>query len=94
MKRRVFITCLNKERKIFNFNLGTLIGAVVGFVIVGLSKGMIWGLGAGAVGFSIGSWISESIFKGYFQRFLYWNFPYPKDWISRNVPESSDKEEL
>ena len=49
---------------------------------------------AGGIGFAFGNWISNSMYNGGFQRFLYWNLPYAKDWISRNIPESSEKEEL
>lgn len=94
MKRRTFIPCLNRQRKIYNFSVGSLIGCVIGFVICGLSKGILWGLAGAGIGFSLGNWIAGMVFKGYLQRFLYWNFPYAKDWLGRNVPESSEKEEL
>jgi len=94
MKRRTFIPCLNKQRKLYNFSIGSLIGCAIAVILVGVSKGVIWGLGAGAVGFAFGNWISNSLYSGALQRFLYWNFPYAKDWHSRNIPESSEKEEL
>jgi len=94
MKRRTFIPCLNKQRKLYNFNIGSLIGCAVGTILLGLSKGILWGLGGAAIGFVFGNWISNALFLGYMQRFIYWNFPYPKDWLSKNIPESSEKEEL
>ena len=94
MKKRTFIPCLNKQRKLYNFSIGSLIGCGIGVSLVGLSKGVIWGLGAGGIGFAFGNWISNSMYNGGFQRFLYWNLPYGKDWLSRNIPESSEKEEL
>lgn len=94
MKRRTFIPCLNKQRKIYNFSIGALIGCIVGFVLCGLSKGILWGLGGAALGFSLGNWVAAMWFLGYLQRFLYWNLPYAKDWLSKNIPESSEKEEL
>lgn len=94
MKRRTFIPCLNKQRKIYNFTIGSLVGCVVGFVVCGLSKGILWGLGGAGVGFSLGNWLAGMVFKGDLQRFIYWNFPYAGDWLGKNVPESSEKEEL
>jgi O-antigen/teichoic acid export membrane protein len=94
MKRRTFIPCLNKQRKIYNFSIGSLIGCVVGFALCGLSAGILWGLVGAALGFSFGNWLASAWFLGYAQRFIYWNFPYAKDWLGKNIPESSDKEEL
>jgi len=94
MKNRTFIPCLNKQRKIYNLNVGSLIGCVVSGALLGMSKGFLWGLGGGAIGFVFGNWISNSLFLGYMQRFIYWNFPYAKEWLSKNIPESSEKEEL
>jgi hypothetical protein len=94
MKRRTFIPCLNKQRKLYNFSIGSLIGCAIAMVLVVPSKGVLWGLGAGAVGFVFGNWLSNSLYTGAFQRFLYWNLPYARDWLSRNISESCEKEEL
>ena len=46
MARRVFTKCLNQELKIFNFSVGSLIGGGILLVLAGLSKGLMWGMGA------------------------------------------------
>lgn len=94
MNRRTFIPCLNKQRKIYNFSFGSLFGCALGFTICSLIKGILWGLAGAGIGFSIGNWLAELVYRGVVQRFIYWNFPYAKDWLGRNVPESADQEEL
>lgn len=94
MTQRYFIPCLNKQRKLFNFSIGALVGGAVLFAFVGLVKGLLWGVGAGAIGFTVGDWLSTQWFIGGLQRALYWNLPYAKDWLDRNIPESSDSLEL
>ena len=47
MARRVFTKCLNQELKIFNFSVGSLIGGGILLVLGALSKGLMWGIGAG-----------------------------------------------
>jgi len=91
MTRRVFIKCLNAEPKIFNCNLGSLIGAVVLLTLFGLSKGLMWGLGGSAIGLTIGGHVSRQWFLGDFQKKLYWHVPYQKLWIDKNVPESHNR---
>jgi hypothetical protein len=94
MARRVFIPCLNSERKIYNFRLGSLIGSVFMLIFVGGSLGMLWGLGGAGVGFYFGSWCSKQWYLGNTQKNIYWNLPFAKDWLGREIPESSEKEEL
>lgn len=94
MKQRVFIRCLNKQRKIYNFNLGALIGCGFGMLVVGIGKGLIWGLGAGAVGLSIVGGIANAIYSGELQRLMYWHLPYAKYWLSPYISESAQREEL
>ena len=48
MARRVFTKCLNQELKIFNFSVGSLIGGGILLVLGALSKGLMWGMGAGS----------------------------------------------
>lgn len=91
--RRRFIACLNKERKIYNYSIGSLAGAVIGFAL-GVSKGLFWGLGAGAIGLTLGRWIGNLLYRGILQRFAYRHLPYTKDWIDKKVPDSADREEL
>lgn len=94
MARREFIACLNKQRKIWNYSYGSLIGAVIAAVIFGLPAGFLWGLGAGGVGFTIGGWIDKNLYLGSCQRLMYWVLPYAGDWLSRDIPESSQRYEL
>lgn len=94
MTRRIFIPCLNKEPKLYNFSYGTLIGGALCTIFVGISKGVLWGLGAGGIGAFIGGWISKELYKGNLQRAFYWYFPYSKELIDRNIPDSSNTHEL
>ena len=88
MARRVFTKCLNQELKIFNFSVGSLIGGGILVVLVGLSKGLMWGMGAGVIGFMIGRWLSKQWFLGQIQRKLYWYLPFEKIFIDKNTPPS------
>ena len=92
MSRREFNTCLNKESKIYNVSYGSLIGAALLMVPVGLIMGMIWGFGGGVLGFGIGRILSKEWQQGNLQRKLYWHLPYGKYWIDKNVPESHHRE--
>ncbi len=94
MKRRTFLLCLNKQRKFYNFSIGGVVGCASCALIFGLPKGVIWGLAAGAIGFVVGNWTSRALYYGDLQRGMYWYLPYAKIWLSPNVPESSEREEL
>ena len=93
MQRRTFIKCLNKQRKIYNLSIEAVIGWCIGLVL-GLSQGLLWGIGAAAVGLSIGAWVGKLIYKGNLQRLMYWHLPYTKIWLKPNIPNSADREEL
>ncbi len=93
MQKRTFIPCLNKQRKLYNLSIESIIGWFIGLVL-GLTQGLLWGIGMGAIGMSLGSWIGKLLYKGKVQRFIYWHFPYTKYWLDRNAPNSSDREEL
>jgi hypothetical protein len=94
MSRREFIDCLNSEPKAFNCNLGSLAGGVVMLVLFGFAKGLFWGLGFGAIGFTVGGWISRQWFLGKLQRTIYWKLPLSKVWLDKNAPLSSTRTEL
>jgi hypothetical protein len=88
MNRRKFSTCLNKEAKAYNQSVFGLISSAVLGGFLGLTKGMMWGLGGAAVGLVIGSMFSRSWHAGDIQRMLYWYLPWQKLWIDKNIPES------
>ena len=94
MSRREFIDCLNKERKAFNCNFGSLIGGGVLLALFGFGKGLFWGLGAGTAGYLIGGWISRQWFLGNLQRSIYWQLPFANIWLDKNTPLSSNRREL
>lgn len=94
MNRREFIDCLNKEPKAFNCNFGSLIGGVVMLVLFGFTQGFFWGLGVGAIGFTIGGWVSKQWFLGKLQRTIYWRIPLSKIWLDKNTPLSSNRREI
>lgn len=94
MARRKFIACLNRQKKIWNYSFGCLVGAVVMGTIFGLLMGILWGFGAAGVGFAIGGWIDNSVYLGKLQRLMYWVMPYSGEWLSKNIPESSQRYEL
>ena len=94
MSRREFIPCLNRQPKIYNLAMVGVVGGVCGFAVIGLAKGILFGLAGGRVCFAFGSWLSGMMFRGYMQRFLYWNLPFAKEWLCKNIPESSNKEEM
>ena len=94
MTRREFIDCLNKEPKAFNCNFGSLIGGGVSLALLGFSKGLFWGFGAGFVGFMLGGWISKQWFLGNLQRKIYWALPFADIWLDKNAPHSSRRREL
>lgn len=88
MSKKAFVTCLNDEVKIYNFPVMAVVVCAAGFAVVGLFKGLIWGMGAGALGFVLGSWLSKEWHAGDLQRKLYWQLPWQKAWIHKNMPES------
>jgi hypothetical protein len=92
MTRRVFNNCLNLERKAFNFSFGAIIGCAGAGSIAGISSGLLWGFGGGAIGFAVGGWISKQWHAGNLQRYFYWYLPYAKIWINNEVPESHHQE--
>ena len=94
MSRREFIDCLNNEPKAFNCNFGSLAVGIVMLALFGFTKGLFWGLGAGAVGFTLGGWLSKQWFLGNLQRSIYWKIPLPKIWLDKNAPLSSNRREL
>ena len=92
--RRRFIPCLNQQRKIYNYNYGSIIGALFFLVFIAVIKGTLWGLGAAGIGFAVGGWVSNQWHLGNIQRNLYWHLPYAKKWLDGNISESSDINEL
>lgn len=94
MGKRVFISCFNQQKKIWNCSYGSIVGAVIFAVILGTSVGFIWGLGAGGIGFTVGGWIDKNLYLGKCQRLIYWLMPYSSYWLSGDIPESSQKYEL
>lgn len=88
MARRRFANCLNQELRAFNCSIGSLIGGGVCFVLFGLAKGIMWGIGFGSMGFMFGKWFSTSWFTGKLQRQLYWHLPWASLWIDKNTPNS------
>ena len=63
-------------------------------LIFGMGLGLLYGLGMAAVGFVIGNWIDNEMYRGNIQKNLYWHFPFAKEWIDKNIPESCDSREL
>ncbi len=94
MSRREFIDCLNKEPKAFNCNFGSLIGGGVMLALLGFSKGLFWGLGAGGAGFLIGGRVSRQWFLGNLQAQIYRQLPFANIWLDKNIPPSSQRKEL
>lgn len=94
MNRRIFIPCLNKQPKIYNFNYGTVIGAIGCTILGWIISGLLVGLIVGGLGSAFGGWLANQIFKGNVQRFLYWHLPYSRDLIDKNIPDSSNSHEL
>ena len=94
MSRREFIDCLNKEPKAFNCNFGSLIGGASMLGLFAFTQGLFWGLGAGAVGFTIGGWVSRQLFLGKLQSSIYWKMPLASIWLDKNAPLSSNRKEL
>ena len=88
MTRRVFTKCLNNEPKAFNFSIGSIVGGVSLLALFGFGKGLMWGIGFGAIGFTVGGWISKQWFLGNIQRKLYWHLPSSRLLIDKNCPES------
>ena len=94
MSKREFIDCLNKEPKAFNCNYGSLIGGISMLALFGFIKGLFWGFGFGAIGFTAGGWISRQWFLGEIQRTIYWKLPLSNVWLDKNTPHSSNRMEL
>ena len=94
MSRREFIDCLNSEPKAFNCNFGSLIGGGISLALLGFSKGLFWGLGAGVAGFLLGGRLSRQWFLGHLQRKIYWQLPFANIWLDKNIPPSSQRKEL
>lgn len=92
--RRRFIACLNQPRKLYNFSSGAVIGAVGGLVIVGLAAGLLFGLASSVLGLVMGNWLSEQLYRGSLQRFIYWHCPYARYWLASNIPDSAARNEL
>ena len=92
--RRVFIDCLNKEPKAFNCNYGSIFLGTISLALFGFGKGLFWGIGAGAIGFVAGSWLSNRWYLGHIQRIIYWKIPFVQFWLDKNIPASSDRREL
>ena len=88
MARRKFSTCLNLEPKLYNFSIGAIIGGGVMLSLFGVGKGLMWGLGAGAIGFGVGGYLSKQWFLGQMQRKLYWNMPWADKVVDKNTPPS------
>jgi hypothetical protein len=88
MARRVFTSCLNQEPKAFNSPIGGIACGGVLLVLFGVGKGLMWGMGGGVAGYTIGSWLSKQWFLGQIQRKLYWYLPGQKLFIDKNIPES------
>lgn len=88
MHRRVFSTCLNKERKIYNCSIGSLICGGLFLTFAGLTKGLLWGMGFGVVGFFLGGFLSKQWHEGNLQRLIYANMPFAKYIVDNNMPES------
>ena len=88
MYRRKFNNCLNTEAKIFNVSVVSLIFGGVVAVMLGLSKGLLFGFGGGIAGFILGGWVSKEWYLGNIQRKIYWNFAGQKIYIDSNIVES------
>lgn len=86
MKR--FVTCLNGEAKIYNFPVMAVVLCIASFAVTGLIKGLMWGMGAGALGFVLGSWLSKEWHAGNLQRKMYWQLPGQKLIVHQNLPEA------
>jgi hypothetical protein len=94
MSSRQFIDCLNREPKAFNCNFGSLIGGGIMLVLLGISKGLFWGFGGGAIGFTVGGYLSRQWFLGILQRSMYWYLPFANIWLDRRASLSSERREL
>ena len=94
MMRHGFIPCLNKQKRIYNYTPGALIVGGICLVLFGFGKGMLYGLAMGAVGFSFGNYLSNSLYYGHLQRTLYRYLPLAREWLDRNIPASSNQHEL
>ena len=94
MNQRTFVQCLNMEPKIFNCNYGSLIGGALMAAIFGFGKGLLWGMMASFIGFTVGAAISKQIFLGSLQSKIYWHLPFASIWLHKNVPSSSNRHEL
>lgn len=88
MGTKAFITCLNSEAKIYNFPVAGVVLCIGCLVVAGLIKGLMWALGAGALGFVLGSWLSREWHGGNLQRKMYWYLPWQKVFVHKNLPES------
>jgi hypothetical protein len=91
MSRRIFTNCLNQELKAFNFSIGSIIVGGIFLILFGVSHGVMWGLGAGAIGFRTGEWLSTQWFLGQIQRKMYKHLPGAKIFISSNIPASHQR---
>lgn len=91
MERIEFNKCLNKETKVWNIPLYSLIGGGLVGIIFCLIKGMLWGIGFGAIGFIFGGWISKQLWLGNFQRWIYWNLPLNPLMVNKFVPPSHQR---
>ncbi|MBP7189645.1 MAG: hypothetical protein KA998_00145 [Rickettsiaceae bacterium] len=88
MNRRVFSTCLNKERKIYNCSVWAFICGGLALLFAGLAKGLLWGMGLGVGGFLLGSFLSKQWHQGNIQRLIYAHIPFAKYIVDKNMPES------
>lgn len=88
MARRIFTNCLNQETKAFNCSIGSIVGGGTLLIVLGLSEGLMFGLGGAVIGFTTGGWISRQWFLGNIQRMMFWYFPAGKFLIDKNIPES------
>lgn len=85
---RVFNTCLNKEKKIFNCSIIAITVSVLMLVLVGLRFGIVFGLGGAVIGYVIGSYLGRCWYIGKLQRYLYWHLPFASFWLDQSVPDS------
>lgn len=85
---RVFNTCLNKERKVFNCSFPALIVGGVMLTLTGIRFGIVFGLVAAGVGYLLGTYLGKCWHKGELQRYLYLHLPFARLWLDQVAPDS------
>lgn len=88
MERVKFNNCLNKQIRLWNISIGSIVGAGVFGAAILCFKGVLWAFAAGAVGFAAGGMLLNKWELGIIQRWLYWHLPISKAVIARSLPES------